>query len=229
MREPSKPIFNKTEILTVHNVYRQRCVMETYKVVKYRMPITVYTLFDRSSRRDDRLILPFPNSGFIYRSSALWNKAVQATGPVDMALSFLTTKSIFCGSILTAQKRYSTLWCDLNFTEFAGWLCGILTHQSALSSLHPKLTKHLSCWSTFQFYVVCCRFISRILCVRVPVCYPGFYSVCTINYTFRPISTYRIIFQSMWRTIDDLTASAICHNSSTDQLWKLKILSGGAK
>lgn len=120
MREPSKPIFNKTEILTVHNVYRQRCVMETYKVVKYRMPITVYTLFDRSSRRDDRLILPFPNSGFIYRSSALWNKAVQATGPVDMALSFLTTKSIFCGSILTAQKRYSTVWCDLNFTEFAG-------------------------------------------------------------------------------------------------------------
>ena len=57
-REPSKPLFCNNSLLTVHNLYKYHCIVEMFKVVKLRIPISIYELMKRSRRRDNYFISP---------------------------------------------------------------------------------------------------------------------------------------------------------------------------
>ena len=61
-KESSKPIFKKMKLLTVKNLYRQRCIMEIFKINKViRFQFQMISLVRESERKECQLITPFPS------------------------------------------------------------------------------------------------------------------------------------------------------------------------
>ena len=42
-KEHTKPIFNETKLLTIQNLYKYHCILEIFKIIKFRTP---YSLFE---------------------------------------------------------------------------------------------------------------------------------------------------------------------------------------
>ena len=91
--------------------------MECFKIIKSRVPISLYYLFNRSSRKEDLLITPSPTNQFMYRSASLWNEFRKLTS-INSNSSPSSVKKILKNSLLKAQSKYGADWCDNNFTEF---------------------------------------------------------------------------------------------------------------
>ena len=72
-KEKSKPLFNKFGILTVHNLYKYHCILELFKVLKTHNPISIYSLFQISNRKQTLLLTPKPSINFTYKAAYLWN------------------------------------------------------------------------------------------------------------------------------------------------------------
>ena len=73
-REHTKPLFNGNELLTVKNLYHYFCAVELFKILKFRLPINLYEIYDESNRDESLIILtPQPKIRFRYASSKLWN------------------------------------------------------------------------------------------------------------------------------------------------------------
>ena len=75
--EHTKPIFNENEILSLEHLYTYHTFMDVVKILKYRSPISLYSLYQESSR-NLKLILPKVKSdkskhNFIFSSSVIWN------------------------------------------------------------------------------------------------------------------------------------------------------------
>ena len=51
--EDSKPLFNDNNLLTVYQLYKYHCTLEMFKIVKLRLPISLYSLFNISNRREN--------------------------------------------------------------------------------------------------------------------------------------------------------------------------------
>ena len=100
------------------NLYRHRCLMELFKIVKYRVPISIYDLFVRSDRKETYIITPNPSHNFIYKSSWLWNEFRKIIGPLDFTSPISSIKNLLTKSLLSAQARHGNEWCNVNFTEF---------------------------------------------------------------------------------------------------------------
>ena len=71
--EHTKPLFNNNSILTVFNLYKYHCVLETYKILKMRTPIAIFQCFSISARKETLLISPKPSDIFIYIAIHIWN------------------------------------------------------------------------------------------------------------------------------------------------------------
>ena len=114
--EHTKPIFTHNDLFTVHNLYRYHCIIETYKIIKLRQPIAMYSLFNRSWRRDNLLITPSPTHNFTYMSANLWNKYRQSAGIQDFTTPICSLKTTLKRSLLDSQRRYDPdVWRDVNF------------------------------------------------------------------------------------------------------------------
>ena len=118
-KESTKPIFKQHDLLNVYNLYRLRCIIEFFKIMKYRLPIAIYSLFTRSKRKDNLIITPTPSHNFLYKSSWLWNKFCNTENDLDFArTSCNSLKTKLNVSLLHAQNRYCSDWHTDNFTEF---------------------------------------------------------------------------------------------------------------
>ena len=118
-KEPSKPLFTKHRMLTVHNLHRYHSILETFKIIKSQVPRPMYELFHRSSLRETRLITPSPSHNFAYTASTLWNDYQNSSGIEDLTVSIGAVKHSLKKLLLIAQKRYEPdAWCNLNYTEF---------------------------------------------------------------------------------------------------------------
>ena len=74
-KEHTKPLFQKNCIFTVHNLYNCQTLNATYKVLKLKTPITIYSCFKLSQRKETLLHLPkILSQSFFYNASSLWNK-----------------------------------------------------------------------------------------------------------------------------------------------------------
>ena len=73
-REHTKPIFSSNSILTAQNLYCYYSLVEIFKVLKFRNPISLFSCFKLSSRKDTLLITPQPTRNFVYQASILWNR-----------------------------------------------------------------------------------------------------------------------------------------------------------
>ncbi len=72
--EHSKPIFNQRDILTVYNLYNYHMILITFKLLKLRIPMSLFSCFSISSRKGTLLLHPKSSENFVYRASSLWNK-----------------------------------------------------------------------------------------------------------------------------------------------------------
>ena len=120
MREASKPLFEKHKLLTVHNLYRHRCIMELIKIVKYMEPSPLYQSLNRSKRNENRFVTPEPSYHFTYKAPWLWNNFKQVLNIVryDLTTDEGSLKSILKKSLSNAQNQHAENWHNENFTEF---------------------------------------------------------------------------------------------------------------
>ena len=116
-KENTKPLFAQKDLLTVHNLYRYHCILQILTILKLRIPISLYSLYNRSRRKETLLITPKPSSNFIYMSSQLWNKYCQVTSTHELTdISISCLKSTLKKRLLEVQKMHDPIeWCDLNF------------------------------------------------------------------------------------------------------------------
>ena len=113
-KEHTKPLFNKQELMTVHNLYYYHCITSVFKILKYRSPIALFDLFKLSNRKDTLLITPEPTNSFIYKAGALWNLSRQKLQINDLSQGIsqikTSTKKLICG--------HQSLGCMLNWKVY---------------------------------------------------------------------------------------------------------------
>ena len=115
-KEHTKPIFNKLEIMTVHNIYSYHCVIELLKILKFRLPIALYSQFVLSKRKDTLLLTPTPSTNFIYKSSILWNSVRIKLSIIDFSINVNTTKNKLKTLLLSNQCSGDAVeWYEYNY------------------------------------------------------------------------------------------------------------------
>ena len=73
MPEHTKPLFKSNQILSVQNLYTYHCFMETFKILKFRQPISLHKKYKISERKPTLLISGFPSQKFTDRTTFIWN------------------------------------------------------------------------------------------------------------------------------------------------------------
>ena len=81
-KEHTKPLFKKHNILSIFNLYPYFCLNETYKILKFRTPYSLYELLDLPSDRTGRHLLlktraigsRHEEKSFFSQSIRFWNK-----------------------------------------------------------------------------------------------------------------------------------------------------------
>ena len=130
--EHTKPLFNKMELLTLHHLYIYHIFIDTFKIMKYRTPISMFKLLKSSpSIINIRLIIPkvtldMAKNNFVFQASCTWNELIpklinkcypNSKGVVvpgssknsDLSMSISVMKKKLKGVLLTTQKL-----CQLN-------------------------------------------------------------------------------------------------------------------
>ena len=73
-KEHTKKLFNDNAILTIHNLYILRCCTEIFKILKFRIPVSIYYNFNISRRKNRMLLIaPIKNHQFLSKGTTLWN------------------------------------------------------------------------------------------------------------------------------------------------------------
>ena len=105
--EHSKPLFNINEILTVHNLYNYHTLLCVSKLLKFHSPISLFSLFNLSKRKETLLITPQKNDSFVHKSSSLWNafrRSEEGSKIKDFATSISRMKSCIKTFLARRQK-----------------------------------------------------------------------------------------------------------------------------
>ena len=114
-REASKPLFNANGLLTVHNLYKYHCLLELFKIIKLRSPMSLYEQFKRSKIRDDKLVSLSPSPLFVYQSSNLWIKCRKTDSETDFTAPIPSIKNKLKNSLFKTQSMFGPDWHDFNF------------------------------------------------------------------------------------------------------------------
>ena len=118
--EHSKPLFNQHDILTVYSQYNYHILLTTSKILKLHVPISLYSSFKRSSRKETLLIYPNLSESYTNRASKIWNKfrdCPEFAGVSDFNISVGTMKAKIKAAVLRCQKAGDLMeWdADINF------------------------------------------------------------------------------------------------------------------
>ena len=90
-REHTKPLFTQHNLLTVRNLYHYFCTVDVFKILKFRLPISLYEMYNISNREESlALITPQRSHQFFYKSSVAWNSVYKKV--LEKPHSDLTTK-----------------------------------------------------------------------------------------------------------------------------------------
>ena len=76
IKEHTKPLFKENMILSIQNLYYYHMALNTYKILNYRIPISLYSIFTLSCRKETLLITPFPSNNFVYNACCIWNSII---------------------------------------------------------------------------------------------------------------------------------------------------------
>ena len=74
-REHTKPLFNQKSIINARNLYIYHCSKDILKILKFRIPMSFFELFELSdiTGKQTRLITCYPSNNFLYTCSLIWN------------------------------------------------------------------------------------------------------------------------------------------------------------
>ena len=119
-KEHTKALFNVNDVLTVQNLYNYHCCIETFKLLKFRTPIILYSLLSISNRNNSMMLLtPTPSTDFMYNGPSHWNIAYKKLLPdsqYDQSTKLSLVKNQLKNLLLTNQKKYDVVeWCVYNF------------------------------------------------------------------------------------------------------------------
>ena len=127
-REHTKPIFKNENILTVSNLYSLHCFMETFKILKYHSPISLFNQFTVSKRScltHISLIPPKPNTHFFYNSARIWNIVRGKLNIHDLSLSNFSIK----------ERLKKAIHSNQHFHHEIEW---IPSHDFDISKIQPN-------------------------------------------------------------------------------------------
>ena len=118
-KEHTKPVFSKLGILAVYNIYNYHMCLEVLKILKFRLPMSLYKLFQLSNRNNNTvLILPPKSPHLTYRASKIWNTAVKILAKNNDLLSLRIGpfKKNLRNCLLEIQNMYDKIeWYPQNF------------------------------------------------------------------------------------------------------------------
>ena len=90
--------------------------MEVFKILKFRLPTSLFELFHISSRKEMTLITPFPSSDFIYRASIIWNTISSKLKLQDYSHNVSLAKSTLKRALIAIQHSDNELdWTENDF------------------------------------------------------------------------------------------------------------------
>ena len=104
VKESSKPLFNRHNIINLKSLYFYHCANETCKIIKFRSPIKIYNLYTFSTRKKLLILTPPPNNTFIYNSSIIWNRVKNLLNITDSDFSIASVKSNLKKHLLLNQS-----------------------------------------------------------------------------------------------------------------------------
>ena len=116
-QEHSKPLFNDNNLLTVYQLYTYHCTLEMFKIVNLRLPISLYSLFNMSNRRENYFITPNPSTSFVYQSAFMWNSCYKLSSlyNIEFSTAIVTVKHKLKTVLLNAQKQFDkSIWFPNN-------------------------------------------------------------------------------------------------------------------
>ena len=114
--EHSKPLFKDRNILSIQNLYTYHTFMEIFKILKLRYPISLFDLFNISSRKEMILITPFPSNDFIYRATTIWNTVAPKLKLQDYTHNISLAKSTLKKALLHIQHSENKLdWTENDY------------------------------------------------------------------------------------------------------------------
>ena len=119
IKEHTKPIFKKFEILAVKNLYTYHCFMEIFKIIKFKCPIAIHSLFQFSNRATSQsIITSTPSKHFIYQSSVLWN-SLHSKLLIDPSKSLSVTKTSIKLALIKNQHLHDEVeWLPSHDFDF---------------------------------------------------------------------------------------------------------------
>ena len=114
VKEHTKPLFRKHRILALENLYTYHCYLETYKVMKFRAPMVMFSGYNTSNRKPTLMIQPIGNvDNHNTRSTKLWNTITPKLKVSDFTMSIECLRQKLKESLLVIQHKNS----DLNWTS----------------------------------------------------------------------------------------------------------------
>ena len=110
-KEHTKPLHKTHGLMNVYNLFVYHCSMETVKILRNKTPVSMYNLFSVSPRKNTYLIIPTPNSQFLYNASFIWNTVRKLLVENDLSIPQATFKKLLKNFILNNQHSGSdTEW-----------------------------------------------------------------------------------------------------------------------
>ena len=96
--------------LTVYQLYKYHCTLEIFIKVKLRLPISLYSLFNMSNRRENYFITPNPSTSFVYQPAFMWNSCYKLSSlyNIEFSTAIVTVKHKLKTVLLNAQKHNLT-------------------------------------------------------------------------------------------------------------------------
>ena len=79
--------------------------MTLLKILKFRVPISLYSVFHLSQRKETLILTPKPCNNFIYKSSILWNYLRVKLGILDFSVKVNSIKAQLKSLILSNQNN----------------------------------------------------------------------------------------------------------------------------
>jgi len=92
--------------------------MEIFKIMKFRLPIGLYGLFNLSHRKDTLLLTPSPTTQFVYRAAVIWNFCRQKLSILEFSVSIGQLKGALRHEINNIQSSGDPCeWEASNFSQ----------------------------------------------------------------------------------------------------------------
>ena len=105
-KENTKPLFKKNKILAVQNLYTYHSFMEIFKILKFRSPISIHSMYEISYRTGITLLTGNPDKHFLYQSSKIWNIIHKKLGINDFSFSISVAKKSLKTIIFQNQHEH---------------------------------------------------------------------------------------------------------------------------